>query len=87
MTDKTKWDAWKVPEADRPPVEFWKDFGNFMMATYAYDDSDEYVETLMHWADVLQKRYGGQAMTGKVIMDYLDGLMLKMRTREIAEIA
>ena len=71
--------GWKIPEADRPPEQFWKDFGNFMMATYRYDDSDEYWQTLMRWADILQRRYGGHEMTGKIIMDYLDSQMAKMK--------
>ena len=72
-------DAWKVPEGSRPPEEFWKDFGNFVMATYVYNDSDEYWQTLMRWADILQRRYGGHEMTGKIIMDYLDSQMAKMK--------
>lgn len=77
-------DAWKVPEANRPPAQFWVDFGNYVMATYVYDDSDEYTETLMKWSNILQKRYGGDEMTGKIIMDYVDSQMLKMRKRDIA---
>ena len=72
-------EAWKVPEANRPPEQFWKDFGNFMMATYRYDDSDEYWQTLMRWADILQRRYHGHEMTGKIIMDYLDSQMAKTK--------
>ena len=72
-------DAWKVPEADRPSAQFWTDFGNFMMATYQYNDSDEYWRTLMRWADILQRRYHGHEMTGKIIMDYLDSQMAKMK--------
>lgn len=72
-------DAWKVPEGSRPPEEFWKDFGNFVMATYVYNDSDEYWQTLMRWADILQRRYHGHEMTGKIIMDYLDSQMAKMK--------
>ena len=72
-------DAWKVPEANRPPEQFWTDFGNFVMATYIYDDSDEYWQTLMRWADILQRRYHGHEMTGNIIMDYLDNQMAKMK--------
>ena len=72
-------DAWKVPEGSRPPEEFWKDFGNFVMATYVYNDSDEYWQTLMRWADILQRRYHGHEMTGKIIMDYLDSQSAKMK--------
>ena len=72
-------DAWKVPEGSRPPEEFWKDFGNFVMATYVYNDSDEYWQTLMRWADILQRRYHGHKMTGDIIMDYLDSQSAKMK--------
>mgnify|MGYP002519431322 CR=1 FL=1 len=40
-------EAWKVPGPDRPPERFWVDYGNFVMATYLYNDSDEYWQTLM----------------------------------------
>lgn len=72
-------EAWKVPEGSRPPEEFWKDFGNFVMATYVYNDSDEYWQTLMRWADILQRRYHGHEMTGKIILDYVDGRMARMK--------
>ena len=76
MIDKN---AWKVPEDSRPPEQFWKDFGNFVMATYVYDDSDEYWQTLIRWSDILQRRYGGHDMTGKIILDYVDSQSVKMK--------
>ena len=47
--------------------------------TYVYNDSDEYWQTLMRWADILQRRYHGHEMTGKIIMDYLDSQSAKMK--------
>lgn len=76
MSDKN---AWRVPDPDRPPEQFWIDYGNFVMATYVYDDSDEYWQTLIRWADILQRRYGGQEMIGKIILDYVDGRMARMK--------
>lgn len=72
-------DAWKVSEDNRPPTQFWIDFGNYVMATYVYDDSDEYWETLMRWSDILQRRYGGHEVVGKIIMDYVDSQSVKMK--------
>ena len=72
-------EAWRVPDPDRPPEQFWIDFGNFVMATMNYDDSDEYWQTLIKWSDILQRRYGGHEMTGKIILDYVDGRMARMK--------
>ena len=75
----SKKDEWKVPEGKRPPEQFWIDFGNYVMATYVYNDSDEYWQTLIRWADILQRRYGGDEITGKIILDYVDGQERKLR--------
>lgn len=61
----------RIPEADRPPAQFWTDFGNFCMATYNYVDTDDYWETLCHWADILLERYNNPA-ANKVVFDYLN---------------
>ena len=65
--------AWRVPDADRPPEQFWIDFGNFVMASMRQDDTDHYWETLAKWADVLCKRYHGNDVVAHLIIDYLDG--------------
>ena len=65
--------AWRVPDADRPPEQFWIDFGNFVMASMQQDDTDHYWETLIRWADVLSKRYPKNDVVAYLIIDYLDG--------------
>ena len=60
-----------VPVPDRPPEKFWTDFGNFVMATYNYTDTDDYWETLIRWADILLNRYNNPA-ANKVVFDYLN---------------
>ena len=66
-------ESWKVPDADRPPEQFWIDFGNFVMASMQQDDTDHYWETLIRWADVLGKRYPKNDVVAHLIIDYLDG--------------
>ena len=39
---------------------------------YVLDDTDKYWETLVHWGDILGKRYNNK-IANYVIMDYLDG--------------
>lgn len=60
-----------VPVPDRPPEKFWTDFGNFVMATYNYTDTDDYWETLIRWADILLNRFNNPA-ANKVVFDYLN---------------
>ena len=60
-----------VPVPDRPPEKFWTDFGNFVMATYNYADTDDYWETLIRWADILLNRFNNPA-ANKVVFDYLN---------------
>lgn len=60
-----------VPVPDRPPAQFWTDFGNFVMATYNYTDTDDYWETLIRWADILLNRFNNPA-ANKVVFDYLN---------------
>lgn len=71
-------ETWRVPDNERPPEQFWLDYGKFVMATLRYDNSDEYWETFLRWADILQRRYQGHEVTGEVILDYLDVQMAKM---------
>ena len=75
----SKQEKWRLPADARPPEQFWKDFGNFIMASYQYDDTDEYWETLIRWADILQRRYHGNEITGKVILDYVDSQERKLQ--------
>ncbi len=64
--------TWAAAEADLPPSQFWIDFGNFVNASVHLDDTDKYWETLVHWGDILGKRYNNK-IANYVIMDYLDG--------------
>lgn len=64
-------DTWNMQD-QRPPEKFWEDFGNFIKATLPYEDSDEYWAKLIRWADILQRRYHGNTLTGILIVDYLD---------------
>lgn len=71
--------AWRVPDNERPPERFWLEFGKLVMATLRGDDSEEYLKTLIEWADFLQRRYGGHEITGRVILDYLDAQMARLQ--------
>lgn len=71
-------DAWRIPDNERPPERFWQDFGLLVLATLRCDASEEYRETLVRWADILQRRYHGHKITGQIILDYLDVQMAKM---------
>ena len=64
---------WRISESDRPPSQFWVDYGNFVMASMMFDSSDEYWETLAKWSDILMRRYPKNVVVGNMIVDYLDG--------------
>lgn len=70
MSSKT---AWAVPDPERPPAQFWTDFGNFVMASMQQEDTDHYWETLIRWANILGKRYPKNDVVAHLIVDYLDG--------------
>ena len=80
MNSKT---AWAVPDPDRPPEQFWIDFGNFVMATMNYDDSDDYWKTLIKWSDILGKRYNSDPIACHMIYEYIKSqeLLLKLDER------
>ena len=65
-------EAWRLPEADRPPEQFWTDFSKFVNASFVCDDSDYYWQTLIRWADVLMNRYNNH-IANMIVRDYLDG--------------
>ena len=67
--------VWRIPDDERPPERFWMEFGRFVMATMKNDGSDDYRRTLVEWSDLLQKRYQGHEITGRVILDYMDSQM------------
>ena len=64
--------AWRVPDPDRPPDQFWTDFSKFVNASMIFDDTDHYWQTLIRWADVLMNRYNNHVVN-LMVMDYLDG--------------
>lgn len=72
-------DDWRIPDNERPPAQFWQDFGLLVMASMRYDNSDEYWRTLLRWADILQRKYHGHQISGQVILDYIDSQMAKMK--------
>lgn len=76
-------ETWRVPDQDRPPEQFWVDFGNFVMASMRQKDSDDYWKTLVKWADVLGKRYPNNDVVANLIIDYLDGQ--DKRSKNMAE--
>lgn len=65
-------EKWKVPIDKKPPDQFWTDFGKFVNASMICDDTDHYWQTLIHWADILMKRYDN-TIVNSIVMDYLDG--------------
>ena len=71
-------EAWRIPDPERPPEQFWTDFKKFVYASYVYEPDPEgekhdyYWETLIHWADILMKRYDN-SIVNAMVMDYLDG--------------
>lgn len=75
-------DSWKVPQEERPPEQFWKDYGNFMMASYRFDSADDhYWETLINWANILMNRYNNH-IVNLVVMDYIDSQSSKSSKEE-----
>lgn len=75
-------DKWKVPEAERPPEQFWIDYGNFVMASYQFvSEDDGYWETLIRWANVLMNRYNNHTVN-LIVMDYIDSQSIKSRKDE-----
>ena len=64
--------AWRVPDPDRPPDQFWTDFSKFVNASMIYEDTDHYWQTLIRWGDVLMSRYNNHVVN-MVVIDYLDG--------------
>lgn len=63
---------WMAKQEERPPEKFWTDFGNMVAASIHYEDTDEYLETLVKWCDVLGRRYDNK-IAHFVILDYYDG--------------
>lgn len=75
-------DNWKVPEAERPPEQFWIDYGNFVMASYRFvSEDDGYWETLIFWANVLMNRYNNHTVN-LIVMDYIDSQSIKSGKEE-----
>lgn len=74
----TQAELWKVPEADRPPEQFWTDFSKLVNASFNYEDSeddskhDHYWKTLIKWCNVLMDRYNNH-IVNMIVMGYLDG--------------
>ena len=75
MSEKAK--AWIVPEEDRPPNQFWIDFGSLVNASKIYPadespDHDHYWNTLIRWSEKLMNRYNN-TVVNHIVMDYIDG--------------
>lgn len=64
--------AWAVSTEDRPPQQFWIDFGNFVGASFQQEDDDGYWQTLIKWAGILMDRYNNH-VANMIVRDYLDG--------------
>lgn len=65
-------DTWKI-EGEKPPQQFWIDYGNFVMASheFPYNATNDDWQKLIHWAEVLMSRYNN-TIANKVVMDYID---------------
>ncbi len=69
-------ESWKVAESERPPAEFWTDFGNFVGESFVIETDerlhDYYWSTLINWADILMKRYHGNEVVVQIVMGYIE---------------
>lgn len=76
---------WKITEEHKETMSaFMGDFWQIVKASYEFPDpesadNDHYWKSLIHWSDVLMKKYGNGAdpIINRVVMGYLDGQSIR----------